>query len=67
MYSEAKINGHTFVNLNETKLERLKVSVGFSMLIPDVIEELVGLYNSSIKSSILLLSESRTSSTIGKL
>ena len=45
MCLEAKINGHTFMNLNETKLEHLMVSVGFSMLIPDVIEELVGLYN----------------------
>ena len=53
MCLEAKINGHTFMNLNEAKLERLKVSVGFSMLIPDVIEELVGLYDTTIKLSIL--------------
>ena len=41
MFIEAKISGRAFMNLNETMLERLQVSVGFSMLLPSVIEELV--------------------------
>ena len=38
---EAKISGRAFMNLTETMLERLQVSVGFSVLLPGVIEELV--------------------------
>ena len=54
MCLEAKINGRIFMNLSETKLERLEVSVGFSMLIPDIIEELVCLYN-AMKSLITII------------
>ena len=41
----AKINGHSFLSLSEAVLDRLKVSFGFSLLVVDIIKELVCIYD----------------------
>ena len=38
---DARINGHVFLSLNESRLERFSVSVGFQFAIMDIIEYLV--------------------------
>jgi hypothetical protein len=41
LYLEAKINGHVFLSLNESRLERFNVSFGFQLSIANIIEDLV--------------------------
>ena len=42
MIAGAKVNGRGFLSLNESKLEKLKVSYGFQLAVLDVIDELKG-------------------------
>ena len=37
----AKVNGRAFLKLNESRLEKLNVSLGFQLAVLDVIDELV--------------------------
>lgn len=41
MIVDAKVNGRVFLRLNESRLEKLKVSSGFLWLVLDIIEDLV--------------------------
>ena len=38
---DAKINGRAFLNLNESRLERSGVSLGFQGILMNIIEDLV--------------------------
>ena len=38
---DARINGHVFLSLNESRLERFSLSVGFQFAIMDIIEDMV--------------------------
>jgi hypothetical protein len=38
---DAKINGHVFLSLNESRLERFHVSFGFQFAIMSIIEDVV--------------------------
>ena len=38
---DARINGHVFLSLNESRLERFSVSVGFQFAIMNIIEDMV--------------------------
>ena len=38
---DARINGHIFLSLNESRLERFSVSVGFQFAIMNIIEDMV--------------------------
>ena len=38
---DARINGHVFLSLNESRIKRFSVSVGFEFAIMDIIESLV--------------------------
>ena len=49
---DARINGHIFLSLNESRLERFRVSVGFQFAIMNIIEDIV---NSGKVSSVALL------------
>ena len=40
-FIDAKINGHAFLSLNESRLERFSVSLGFTFTIMNIIEDLV--------------------------
>ena len=40
-YLDARINGHIFLSLNESRLERFSVSVGFQFAIMDIIKDMV--------------------------
>jgi hypothetical protein len=40
-YLDARINGHIFLSLNESRLERFHVSFGFQFAIMNIIEDLV--------------------------
>ena len=40
-YLDARINGHVFLSLNESRLERFHVSFGFQFAIMNIIEDMV--------------------------
>ena len=40
-YLDARINGHVFLSLNESRLERFHVSFGFEFAIMNIIEDMV--------------------------
>ena len=40
-YLDARINGHAFLNLSESWLERFQVSFGFQLTIINIIEDAV--------------------------
>ena len=43
---DARINGHVFLSLNESRLERFSVSVGFQFAIMNIIEDMVSSWES---------------------
>ena len=43
---DARINGHIFLSLNESRLERFSVSVGFQFAIMNIIEDMVSTWES---------------------
>ena len=45
-YLDARINGHIFLSLNESRLERFSVSVGFQFAIMNIIEDMVSSWES---------------------
>ena len=40
-YLDARVNGHAFLSLNESWLERFQVSFGFQLTIMNIIEDAV--------------------------
>ena len=40
-YLDARINGRVFLSLNESRLERFQVSLGFQFTIMNIIEDMV--------------------------
>ena len=43
---DARINGHVFLSLNESRLERFSVSVGFQFAIMNILEDMVSSWES---------------------
>ena len=46
LYLDARINGHIFLSLNESRLERFKVSAGFEFAIMNIIKDVVSSWES---------------------
>ena len=47
-YLDARINGHIFLSLNESRLERFSVSVGFQFAVMNIIKDMVSSWKSLV-------------------
>ena len=56
LYLDARINGHIFLSLNESRLTQFRISLGFKFAIMNIIEDMVSSWESLHNIVALLLS-----------